>query len=62
MCSKDLTDFARQVLNYHYENDDDDKIPVSIILKGEKVDINYTPKHFIALQQALEFFSNNKDN
>lgn len=61
VCSKDLTDFARQVLNYRYENDDDEKIPVSIILKGEKIDINYTPKHFIALQQALEFFKNNKD-
>lgn len=59
--TKDLSEFVVQVEGKRVTPGDDSFVEVHIELQNEDVAVHYTPKHFLALQTALNFFkkSNN---
>ena len=55
-CSKNLDGFEEQVNTITVQPGQSDHIPIRIILKGEPTQIDFTPKHFIALKTAFKVY------
>jgi len=53
----DIADIVDRIKNTIVADMSSDKIPLSIGMQGEIVELMYTPKHFLALKTAIEFFS-----
>lgn len=64
-CSKNLDNFENQVENSRVEAGSNELISIEIELKSQKVKIEFTPRHFIALQSAFKVYKeheNKKDS
>lgn len=58
-CSKKISTLYEQIMNTEVEAGSEDPIQLSIELPaGTKQVINYTPRHFLALKEALKMYSN----
>ena len=55
-CSKNLNDFERQVENNDVEANKNEHIIIEIELKGEKTNVKFTPRHFLALKSAFSVY------
>lgn len=53
----DIADIIEKIKNIVVVDRSSDKISLSIGMQGEIVDLMYTPKHFLALKTAIEFFT-----
>ena len=49
------------IQNYHVEEQDENLIVCNIEMQGEKRSIKYTGKHFLALQKAIGFYSDDAE-
>ena len=60
-CSIDLSTLAKQIEVIEIEEGDDELIGLEIEMQGLKQTIKYTPKHFLALKTAFEYFLDKED-
>ena len=54
----DITDIVEKINSISVVDRSSEKIPLLIGMQGKSVELLYTPKHFLALKTAIEFFSN----
>ncbi len=59
--SKDLSDFARQVMETEVEPGLDQYLNIQVELQGQQQFIRYAPKHILALQTVLQHYTDHKD-
>jgi hypothetical protein len=53
---KDLSTFSKQVERIDIEERSNEPINIEITLQGEKKNVQYSPKHFLALKTAFDVF------
>ena len=54
---KNLSELISMIQNYHVKENDENLITCRIEMQGEHRAIKYTGKHFLALQKAIGFYS-----
>ena len=59
--SKDLSDFARQVMETEIEPGSDQYLNIQVELQGQQQIIRYAPKHILALKTVLQHYAEHKD-
>lgn len=59
-CGKKLSGFAEQIAATEIIPGSEELIPVSIELEGRTVDINFIPKHMLALKEGLKCLDNSQ--
>ena len=58
---KDVSDFYEQVKGQEVQAGDESYIKIRISLQDTEEEIRYTPKHFLALKTAMEYFAKTND-
>ena len=58
---KDVSDFYEQVKSREVQAGDESYIKIRISLQDTEEEIRYTPKHFLALKTAMEYFAKTND-
>ena len=54
---KNLSELISMIQDYHVKENDENLITCRIEMQGEQRTIKYTGKHFLALQKAIEYYS-----
>ena len=54
---KNLSELIAMIQDYHVKENDENLITCRIEMQGEQRTIKYTGKHFLALQKAIEYYS-----
>ena len=58
---KNLSELISMIQDYHVKENDENLISCRIEMQGEHRAIKYTGKHFLALQKAIGFYSDDAE-
>lgn len=58
VCSRDLSGLYEQIMQTEIIEGDSERIVLSIELNGNRQDIRYIPKHFLALKKVMQLIDN----
>ena len=61
-CSKSMVGLIEQIRDIKVESGRNDYIELTFVLKGSPTKIQFTPRHFIALQAAFEVFTEHEED